>query len=66
MPLHRNDDGSLDISIQHGSPGTDNEANWLPAPDGGFNVTLRLYWPKSQGPSIIDGSWQPSAVHKAP
>jgi hypothetical protein len=64
MPLKRNDDGSLDIYIQHISPGAEKEANWLPAPEGGFNVTMRMYWPKEHSPSIIDGSWRPPAVTK--
>jgi hypothetical protein len=66
MPLKRNDDGSLDLYVQHDSPGADKEANWLPAPSGGFNMTLRMYWPKKGKPSIIDGSWKPPAVIKAP
>jgi hypothetical protein len=64
MPLHHNGDGSLDICIQHDSPGADKETNWLPAPDSGFNITLRMYWPKDETPSIIDGSWKPPAVKK--
>jgi hypothetical protein len=66
MPLKHNNDGSLDIYIQHESPGTDKESNWLPAPDGNFNVTMRMYWPRTEGPSIIDGSWKPSAVIRSP
>jgi len=66
MPLKRNGDGSLDIYIQRDSPGVDKEANWLPAPGEGFNVTMRMYWPTDQSPSIIDGSWEPPAVHKVP
>ena len=42
-------DGSLDIFIQHESPGADRESNWLPAPDDLFNLILRLYWPKPAG-----------------
>lgn len=34
IPLKRNNDGSVDIFIQHDSPGSDNEPNWLPAPTG--------------------------------
>ena len=66
MPLRRNNDGSLDIYIQHESPGTDNESNWLPAPDGNFNVTMRMYWPRAEDPSIIDGSWKPPALTRSP
>jgi hypothetical protein len=62
MPLKRNADGSVELYLQHESPGRDKEANWLPAPAGEFNVTLRMYWPKDQPPSIIDGSWKPPAV----
>ena len=39
-----NDDGSLDIYIQHEAP-DGKESNWLPAPDDDFNVMMRLYWP---------------------
>ena len=66
MPLRLNGDGSLDIVIQHASPGAEREANWLPGPDGGFNITMRMYWPKDQSQSIIDGSWKPPAVTGLP
>jgi hypothetical protein len=64
MPFKRNPDGSLDLYIQHESPGKDKEQNWLPAPAGEFNMTMRLYWPKEKDPSILDGSWKPPAVTK--
>ena len=38
-----NDDGSLDIYIQHNPPGGDKSTNWLPAPDGPFAMLLRAY-----------------------
>jgi hypothetical protein len=66
MPLKRNSDGTLDIYIQHDSLGAGEEANLLPAPDGVFNVTMRMYWPKRQAPSILDGSWKPPALIKIP
>jgi hypothetical protein len=66
MPLVRNADGSLDLYIQHDSPGGEKEANWLPAPAASFNVTLRMYWPKDTKPSITDGSWVPPAVMPVP
>ncbi len=60
-PLHFNPDGSLDVYIQHESPGVNKQANWLPAPQGAFNLTMRLYWPKREA---LDGSWNPPAIEK--
>jgi hypothetical protein len=60
--LKYNADGSLDIYIQHESPGADKEANWLPAPKDRFVLMMRLYWPKSEAPSILNGSWKPPAA----
>jgi hypothetical protein len=65
MPLRKNKDGSIDIYIQRESPGKDKQANWLPAAEGEFNVTMRMYWPKDTAPSIVDGSWKPPAITKA-
>ena len=61
--LKYNPDGSLDIYIQHTSPGADKESNWLPSPrEGIIGVTMRLYSP---GSPILDGSWLPPAIKKA-
>jgi hypothetical protein len=59
--LKFNIDGSLDLYFQHTSPGADKESNWLPAPAGDFNLTMRVYSPK---PEVIDGRWAPPAVKK--
>jgi hypothetical protein len=59
------EDGSLTIYIQHASPGSDLEANWLPSPQGKFHLMLRMYWPQETPPSIIDGSWKIPAVRRA-
>ena len=60
-PLKYNPDGSLDLYLQHLSPGPDKEANWLPAPAEDFNVTLRLYWPEK---AILDGVWTPPPIRR--
>jgi len=53
--LKRDADGGLTLYIQHESPGKEKESNWLPAPDGPFMMTMRIYWPK---PEVLDGTWK--------
>jgi predicted Na+-dependent transporter len=55
-------DGTVAILLQKDSPGADLKSHWLPAPDGPFDLILRLYIP---GQSVLDGSWRPAAVEKA-
>ncbi len=57
-----NADGSTTLYFQHESPGADKESNWLPAPDGPFVLCLRMYWPSTTPPSILDGTWQPPGL----
>jgi hypothetical protein len=59
-----NPDGSMTLLFQNESPGRDREANWLPAPKGNFILMLRMYWPKPENPSIIDGTWKPPPVER--
>jgi hypothetical protein len=63
--MKKNEDGSLTLYIQKDSPGADKEANWLPAPNDTIYLVMRLYWPKTEAPSILpagEGTWQPPAV----
>ena len=60
--LKFNADGSLDLYIQHESPGADKESNWLPAPKTGrLSLTMRLYAPKAE---VIEGRWNPPAIKR--
>jgi hypothetical protein len=59
MPFKYNADGSLDLYFQNESPGTDKEANWLPAPKSEFNLTMRIYAPKTDA---LTGKWSPPPV----
>jgi DNA sulfur modification protein DndE len=58
-----NDDGSLDLIVQHAAPATAVMANWLPAPEGNFVVMLRMYWPRKP---VLKGTWAPPAVTRVP
>jgi hypothetical protein len=60
-----NPDGSLTLYFQTESPGKDKEANWLPAPAGEFIPMMRMYWPKEESPSILNGTWAPPSIAKA-
>jgi hypothetical protein len=62
MPFRFSPDGSLDLYFQNETPGADKKANWLPAPKGPFNLTMRLYAPKSE---VLTGKWNPPPVVKA-
>ncbi|GAA5613156.1 hypothetical protein Spla01_04324 [Streptomyces platensis] len=52
-------DGSLTLLIQHASPGARLESNWLPAPEGSFNVMLRMFWPR---PEVLERTWHTPAL----
>jgi hypothetical protein len=66
--MKKNDDGSLTLYIQKDTPGKDKESNWLPAPDGPIYLVMRLYWPKTEQPSILppgEGTWKPPGLVQA-
>lgn len=63
--LKTNADGSLTLYIQQESPGADRLSNLLPAPAGPMFLVMRLYWPKTEAPSVLPigkGSWQPPGI----
>ncbi len=61
--LKKSPDGAIEIYIQSKSPGKDKEANWLPCPEGPFNLLMRVYWPKEE---MLEGAYAPPAVVKQP
>ena len=61
--LKKNADGSLEIAIQRDTPGPELESNWLPTPDTGFSLTLRLFAPKAEA---VDGRWKPAYPNRLP
>jgi hypothetical protein len=65
--MKKSADGSLTLYIQNKSPGADKDANWLPAPNGPIYLVMRLYWPKTEAPSVLPpgaGTWQPPGIKK--
>jgi hypothetical protein len=59
--MKRDTDGGLTIYIQHDSPGEEKESNWLPAPEGTFNLFMRMYQPRQE---VIDAKWAAPPVQK--
>ncbi|TIL60560.1 MAG: DUF1254 domain-containing protein [Mesorhizobium sp.] len=55
--LKPNPDGSLTVPIQNDRPA--DTSNWLPAPLGEFNLTMRLYGPETP---VLDGSYRLPAI----
>ncbi len=62
--LKYNADGSLTLYLQHESPGQAKQANWLPAPTGDFIPMMRMYWPNTSIPSVLNGTWAPPKIVK--
>ncbi|AMM18252.1 hypothetical protein AX768_29620 [Burkholderia sp. PAMC 28687] len=59
--LKKNRDGSTDVVVSATSPGKARVSNWLPAPDGDFQLMMRLYAPK---PEATSGAWAPPAIER--
>lgn len=58
--LRRDADGGLTLHIAHTPPvGEAAQANWLPAPAGGFYLCLRAYVPRAE---LLDGRYALPAV----
>jgi hypothetical protein len=59
--LTKDPDGGITLYIQNQSPGPGKESNWLPAPQGPFQMFARLYWPKEEA---LNGQWKPAQPQK--
>lgn len=66
--VHYNADGSLDLYLQNTQPSTPaQQDNWLPAPAGAFQLTMRLYGMTQTDidPFLAGGAgspWQPPTI----
>jgi hypothetical protein len=61
--LHFEKDGSLTFYLQRERPkSSEQKKNWLPTPEGGFYLVLRIYLPR---PEVLDGSYSVPAVEKS-
>jgi hypothetical protein len=52
--LRRDPDGSFTLLLQHDEPASEQLANWLPVPAGGFFLVFRFYQPR---PELIEGDY---------
>lgn len=60
--LTPNEDGSLTLTFAKDQPDDPlARANWLPAPEGDFRISMRLYVPQQ---SILAGDWTPPPLIK--
>src|SRR5260370_3040731 len=62
IPFKDTAHGYLNLFMQNESPAADMEWNWLPAPKGEFNLTMRLYSPQSDA---LTAKWNPPPVTRA-
>lgn len=62
-PLSKNSDGSITLYFSHRLPDGVEESNWLPVPNGRFNLMLRIYG--SEGTSLA-GTYLPPAIMPVP
>jgi hypothetical protein len=57
--LVKDPDGGFTLCVQHESPGAEQEPNWLPVPEGKFNLTFRAYQPEE---AILDFTYRAPPV----
>ena len=65
--MKKNEDGSLTLTSAKDSPGADKEATGSRRPNGPIYLVMRLYWPKTEAPSILppgEGTWAPPGIVK--
>lgn len=60
-PLVAAPDGSLELFVQRDPPARRHAVNWLRAPDGPFELRLRLYAPTAD---TLGGAWRMAAVER--
>lgn len=61
--LEYEEDGSLNLYINHTTPDSEHKANWLPAPQGDFYLIMRIYMPET---AALEQTWEPPALELLP
>lgn len=56
-----NKDGSLTLFVQYQPPNKRVLANWLPTPQGSFNLAARFYWPRKE---ILNRTWRMPGIQR--
>jgi hypothetical protein len=59
-PLAKQPDGSIVVVLSRDEP-SEADVNWLPTPDAGFRLNLRLYGPRK---AALNGDWTPPPTVK--
>lgn len=59
--LKKNKDGSVDVVVSASAPVKARAPNWLPVPDGEFQLMFRLYAPKTDA---TEGNWAPPSIER--
>ena len=54
-----NEDGSLDILIQHEAPEGEKQSNWLPVNTDQFHLVMRIYLPDDV---VLANQWKPPVL----
>lgn len=61
--LVTDENGEITVYVQATAPRDGSTANWLPVPEGAFNLMLRIYGPQG---TAADGTYLPPKIRRVP